>query len=357
MTSDLTVQPWFGLEPSLLRVFEEPSMEKWAALGSTFQAMGAHRMWWVGDWRVLGEQVFGEESFQEAGEELERETGYSYNTVRVAAWVASKFPPGDRIADISWRHHKEVAGVESRDRRRQLLEQTRDEDWTIARLRREVKRYRDGGDESVTKETLRIVDGTWVDMLKVLIYERFDLLVADVRRDDLPVDVWLPPALQLLLPRHGLFIICEPKRLTDLELGLRAHDQVVRSHIAWAHPNALGHTDVDLAPAWDVILYLGTRPLNQLRRGSRRRDVQMIPAEEREEDSQERHIASKSSLLMRWLLEIGSKSGESVLDIFHGDDATVAACQSLGRHCTTAVADPLRAEQLRTERGHAVLSS
>ena len=135
------------------------------------------------------------------------------------------------------------------------------------------------------------------------------------------------------------------------------HEQVVRSHIAWAHPNVLGYADLDLVPAWDAILYLGTRPLNQPRSAARRRDAQVIPAENAEEDSPERHIASKSALLMQWLIEIGSKPGGSVLDLFHGDDATIAACQNLGRHCTTAVADPLRVEQLRTERGHAVLGS
>ena len=209
MTSDSTTQAWFDLEPSLLRVFQQPSMEKWAALGPTFQAMGIHRQWWLGDWALLGEQIFGEACFQEVGEELERETGYSYHTVRVAAWVASKFPPSDRVADVSWRHHKEVAAIVNRDRRRQLLQEARDQDWTIARLRREVKRYRDGdacGDPN-TKTALRIIDGTWADMLKVLVYERFDLLVADVRRDDPPVDTWLPPALQLLGQRVERFPI------------------------------------------------------------------------------------------------------------------------------------------------------
>ena len=104
--------------------------------------MGAHRMWWVGDWWNYGEAVFGETCFQEAEDELERETGFAFNTVRLAAWVASKFPPCDRVPDVSFRHHQKVASVDDRDMRRRLLEDARDQDWTLARLRREVDRCR-----------------------------------------------------------------------------------------------------------------------------------------------------------------------------------------------------------------------
>ena len=58
MTSASTSHPWYDLKSSQLRVFEQPSLEGWAELGSTFRAMG-------------------ETCFQEAENELERETGFA----------------------------------------------------------------------------------------------------------------------------------------------------------------------------------------------------------------------------------------------------------------------------------------
>ena len=108
-------------------------------------------------------------------------------------------------------------------------------------------------------------------------------------------------------------------------------------------------------PAWDAILYLGTRSLHQSRRAAGRRDAQVILGEKCAEDVEGHGAARKSVALMRWLIEMGSRPGEAVLDLFGGDDATVTACQVLDRHCATAVADPLWAERLRSQPGHAIL--
>ena len=200
-----------------------------------------------------------------------------------------------------------------------------------------------------------VVDGTWMDLLAASDDDSFSLLVADVRQvpDAPPVDAWLGPALRLLLPRHIVFVICEPRQSGDMQLGLRAQSQAVRSHIAWIHRNTSGPTDADLISAWDEILYLGTRSLHPSRRTARRRDAQVIPADESDGDS--RHgAACKPAALMQWLIEMGSRPGESVLDLFGGDNATVKACRVLDRHCATAVADPLLAERLRSQSGHAV---
>ena len=49
-------------------------------------------------------------------------TGHTYNSVKQAGWVASKFESGTRVPNVSWAHHREVAALPL-DEARPLLEE------------------------------------------------------------------------------------------------------------------------------------------------------------------------------------------------------------------------------------------
>ena len=82
-------------------------------------------MWWVGDWYLFGERIYGERAAQAVGDE----TGYSARTVQQAAWVAGRFPASSRLENVDFGTHMALAGIEDTEKRYALLGQAGEERW------------------------------------------------------------------------------------------------------------------------------------------------------------------------------------------------------------------------------------
>lgn len=80
------------------------SFGEWAEVGSTLQQMERSLMWWIGDWLRYGEVSYGE-TYARAIDA----TGYSYQSVADAKWVAERYEFSDRSEKLSWKHHRIVA--------------------------------------------------------------------------------------------------------------------------------------------------------------------------------------------------------------------------------------------------------
>lgn len=96
--------------------------DEWAHLGRILQMMEAAVQWWVGDWALYGETLYGEQVAQYI-----EATGYSHETIKNQAWVASRFPPVRRRTALSWSHHQAVSALEVEQQERLL-------DWAEAPL-------------------------------------------------------------------------------------------------------------------------------------------------------------------------------------------------------------------------------
>lgn len=354
MTKSDTSAP-FRFRPASLASVGEPTFEDWAAAGHQLRVMRDHSPWWLGDWWLFGERRYGEVASQEAREELERETGSKYSTVRVAAWVASHYPVDARVTGVSFRHHQEVAVLEPTVRH-ELLCRTRDEDWTIARLRHEAGPYRRllKQRRAVTDQTdIVVLEGDSVTVLPAL-EQQFALLIADPFAGGDPasgpgIDVasakgWLGGALECLTPDHHVFLFAHADDLPDLELELRSLDLPIQSRIVWCHQTHVSqHVAGGLAHVWSPILHIGTHGLchDGVARRSRI-DIQRFASLERAGE-----YTAKPFDLVLWLVAIGSKPGDAVLDLFGGDATTAMECRELGRHCTVIERDPVLASVIR----------
>lgn len=94
------------------------SYDSYEAIGHLLGEMRKAMQWAVGDYILLGEQLFGERCYQ-AIEAL----GISEEGMREMVRVASGIPRSMRRKDLSWSHHravvgltKEIAGVKVPDR-------------------------------------------------------------------------------------------------------------------------------------------------------------------------------------------------------------------------------------------------
>jgi hypothetical protein len=77
--------------------------------------------WWLCDLLEYGKR-FGEDASQAYPTFEEDATGARQAKLKQAAWMAEKFPPQERVAGLSYTHHRAVAELEPDDRRALLRE-------------------------------------------------------------------------------------------------------------------------------------------------------------------------------------------------------------------------------------------
>jgi hypothetical protein len=99
-----------------LKLTDGLSFESWSRIGQQVSTFADASAWWIGDWLVYGQKAFpGRYRAAVAG------TGFSYQTLRNYAWVASQFPLYRRRDTLSFGHHAEVASLPEPDQEMWLL--------------------------------------------------------------------------------------------------------------------------------------------------------------------------------------------------------------------------------------------
>jgi hypothetical protein len=88
-------------------------------------------MWWVGDWWAYGDHRSGDWAAIVQSPDW---IGPSYQTCKVAAVVARRFQAEKRSADLTFRHHAEVAAL-PHDQAEALPERTVAEGFSTRSLR------------------------------------------------------------------------------------------------------------------------------------------------------------------------------------------------------------------------------
>ena len=98
----------FRLTRTGLEVTGTPTFDEWQACGQSLFGLSNASLWAIGDWIVYGE---GRGDWGETYTQAIDATQKSYDTMRHAAWIAEIFQFGRRQPNLSWSHHKEVAGL------------------------------------------------------------------------------------------------------------------------------------------------------------------------------------------------------------------------------------------------------
>ncbi len=79
------------------------SLDEWAATGFAISQMTKSITWWLGDWIVYGESLYGEKSAQFIDAEQ-----FQPDQVRYARWVATEFPPSRRRYEVGVSYYAAV---------------------------------------------------------------------------------------------------------------------------------------------------------------------------------------------------------------------------------------------------------
>ncbi|HSH45129.1 MAG TPA: LmbU family transcriptional regulator [Longimicrobiales bacterium] len=124
------------LTPAGLELPPDLAYDDWEDVGRSLRAIEGAVQWWIGDWLNYGERKYGERYTQAI-----EATGYAYDTLAGAAYVARQIESCRRRQNLSWSHHKEVAALDPPEQDA-LLSAAADGEWSRNELRRAVKVYK-----------------------------------------------------------------------------------------------------------------------------------------------------------------------------------------------------------------------
>lgn len=114
----------------------EITWEQYERLGSFLGQLGQAYCWWVGDFLLYGEDVFGEEYAQ-----IEASLPHSMHTLENYRSVAKRIPPERRRPGLSFGVHETVAYLEPAEREA-WLNRAEVEGWKRDSLREAIRESR-----------------------------------------------------------------------------------------------------------------------------------------------------------------------------------------------------------------------
>jgi hypothetical protein len=122
-----------------LNLAEGLPYEVWQRVGLQVGVLVDSSAWWIGDWLLYGQRTYGDRYATAAAA-----TGFSYQTLRNYAWVASRFPMSRRRDSLSFGHHAELAALDDEEQEA-WLRRADLRGWSRNELRRNVRKARDAG--------------------------------------------------------------------------------------------------------------------------------------------------------------------------------------------------------------------
>lgn len=124
--------------PVGLQLRDGMTFEEWDSIGDQIAVMHQASPWWIGDWYLAGDRLFGEAASQARaisdkaaahGRQLSPATVIDYSS------LCRRFPLEARIAELSFTHHAVVRALPD-ERAQQLLTQAKEEGFSVAALKR-----------------------------------------------------------------------------------------------------------------------------------------------------------------------------------------------------------------------------
>jgi len=160
-----------GVDPGLCLLLRTAAVLKqgidfqdWAKVGRELCRMAGGSMWWIGGWINYAEREFlkTDEGKKRYGIKyraalevsgLERETLYN------AAWVDRAVNCSNRLEQLSWSHHREVAHLKAEEQKK-FLNMALEKHWTRSQLRQAIRK---AGKTEVDEPIINVgfVPGRW----------------------------------------------------------------------------------------------------------------------------------------------------------------------------------------------------
>jgi len=122
------------ITPTQLDLWTDLNYEDWDQTLYKIAQVGDGARWWLGDAMKYGDKHFGEIYMQAVGE-----TGLAEDTMRRYLLVASRISPINRVKELTWSHHRQVASCPEGEQIR-WLKMALDHNWSLAELKEAMRK-------------------------------------------------------------------------------------------------------------------------------------------------------------------------------------------------------------------------
>jgi hypothetical protein len=125
--------PQVAVERTSLQLPRDLPIDSWQSIGDTILSVTDSSAWWIGDWLVFGQSIYGDRYKRAMAE-----TSLDYQTLRNYAWVARRFTPSRRRENLTFQHHVEVAALDAEEQDH-WLDLAANFRWSRNELRRQIR--------------------------------------------------------------------------------------------------------------------------------------------------------------------------------------------------------------------------
>ena len=134
--TEITLADGVTLSATGCVIDHELTIEEFCSALQNVQTMANASLWGLGDLLLYGE---ARGDYGEMYSQALDATKKSYATLTQSVRVAKAYPPPERVAAVSWSHHREAAGIKDPAVRSELLYQAAREGWSRETLRERVQ--------------------------------------------------------------------------------------------------------------------------------------------------------------------------------------------------------------------------
>lgn len=173
-----------------LEIGKKVTFKEWSKSFETLEKTGRGHQWWIGDSLNEGESRFPEDYAQvlDPIEEEKRENEGRGETYRQYQQVAFRVPIRRRRQKLYFGHHQTVAYLEEEEQEH-WLDLAEQEGWSVDKLRRKIKKAREGGSENDPALDLLVLQDPlirqWLEDYKALVVHHDDELGDLIKANDL----------------------------------------------------------------------------------------------------------------------------------------------------------------------------
>lgn len=328
-----------------LATLSPPSFNDWQEAGRRLKITHRGAMWWLGDWLLAGERLFG----QLAAQALD-DFGYDYSTLQNAKRVAQAIEPERRRPELSFDHYLAVVSRELTPAdQEQLLGRALAGDWNRDQLRRAVKECKldkrrreakgtaprpakadDDTSPDLPASQVDLTAGDFRAILPRFPRESVDLALCSPPQGEADIDTFADLACKVepVLRPLGSLLLQVP--IAHLHEVLRLTPDYLRFWWVLAAPGPAGYLEgKGISCSWRLWLWLV--------KGGRRGEGTI------------RDLLPEAPI--RYLVERLTVDGEVILDPLCGTGEVLSACAGLDRALVGLDPDPANIDMARRRLG------
>lgn len=160
---------------------DDLSLSTWRNIGDVIVSFSDSSAWWIGDWLVFGQSIYGDRYKRAMAE-----TSLDYQTLRNYAWIARRFEPSRRREKLTFQHHVEVAALDPQEQDH-WLDLATNFHWSRNELRRQIRNSGSSGHRDRRPRESQVLIQTGEDRLR-----RWE---AEAQRNDLALLDWIAMVL------------------------------------------------------------------------------------------------------------------------------------------------------------------